>query len=478
MKLILVGTGEREPKWVWRPNDLTKISFSGDYAKSSDNYNMAYRVAPESLGLNPALFALIAAPGEPTRPLDNPYDTNTAEDQFTDLTNWGLNLTAEFYLGWSILTSISGSRKGTNHSYFDADMTPYDLLNIRVEDTEKSFQEELRLESNSDGPLSWQTGIFFLQIEADLKPQTFTGLLLAGSGGDSAVTSSLITTSYALFGEISYELTEKTVLTIGARYTQDKLDFDGSVKLLRPSLTVLTVKDSMIEREPTYRLAFRHTLNENVSYYASYSRGYKSGTFSMSAIEQPPVEPQTIDAYEMGMKTDLFDKRLRFNISAFHYDISDYQARSASGTNPAPVLLNAAEVEVDGLEVELEFAVTDNLRMFSSLSWLESKFVDFPFAPFTLVNDQPISTFGGLIPGGTSMVITDASGNKTPLAPDFAGSLGISYNMLLASAGEVDFSVLYSYNSDYYYDSDNRLEQLSFGLLNASVSYHPTPTGV
>ncbi|MYM64013.1 TonB-dependent receptor [Pseudomaricurvus sp. HS19] len=479
-------------KWVWTPNDEAKISFAAEYSKSSDDFGVAYRLEEDSLGVNPALMLAQAGTPEalaafatidpadygPTLPLKDPYDTNTPEQQFSDIDTWGLNLTAEFDLGWATLTSITGSRKGTNHSYFDLDMTPYDLLNIRVEDSEISFQEELRLASNSDGPLNWQAGLFYLTIDADLDPQTFTGQLLhvGGGPGDYAVVSSLDTTSYAVFGEVSYDITDATTLTLGGRYTRDELDFKGEMNLLElGGFTAVSNRDSTTEEEPTYRVALRHQLTDDVSVYGSYNRGFKSGSYAMSDPTRPPVKPQTIDAYELGVKTDLLDNRLRLNASVFHYEISDYQVRSASGPNPTPVLLNAAEVEVDGLEVEFEAAITDGLRLFGSLAWLDSEFSEFTDAPFTSLNTFDTGAPFGVL-GGTRTVSGDATGNETPLAPEFSGNIGIAYNLALADAGEVDMSLLYSYNSGFYYEPDNRLEQPSYGLLNGSLRYSPAPS--
>lgn len=438
-------------KWVWQPSDETRVSVSADYAKSSDNFSIAYRLAPESAGIN-------LDPTGPLPPPKDPYDTNSPISQYSDLETYGINLTAEFDLGAATLTSITGARKGENHSFFDADMGPQFITHLRVEDSETSFQQELRLASNSDGPLSWQAGVFFLGIEAKLDPQTFYTLR-----GDYAVFATLDTTSYAAFGEVSYELTPTTTLIAGVRYTQDELEYDGVQVSDNPDYVVPKVRDDVTEKEPTYRLALRQDISDNINVYASYNTGYKSGTFPMSFPGQDAVKPQTIDAYEVGMKSELLDNRLRLNLSAFHYEISDYQVRSASGDNPVPILLNAAEVEVDGFELEFEAVPTDNLRLFGSASWLNSEFKDFPYAPFTYLEEN--------FPWGTNFYLDDASGRDTPLAPDFAGNLGVSYFLPVSDGSEIGFSLLYSYNDGYFFEQDNRLKQPSFSIINASITY-------
>lgn len=468
-------------KWVWRPGDRTKITVAGEYAESSDDFTTAFRLAPGSLGI----FG--------TLPPADPYDTNTPEDQFTDMESWGLTLTAEFDLDWATLTSITGARKNENHSGFDADTGPAqlggrDLAYIEVEDSAQSLQEELRLASNSDGRLSWQTGLFFLSTEAELDPQTSTGFAFVSNpdpraGGENSVFSTLDTTSYAAFGEVSYDLTASTILTAGVRYTHDKLEFEAEqVPIGANPRPPLFVDDSVTTEEPTYRLALQQDISEDLGFYASYNRGFKSGTYSMSSILVEPVEPQKIDAYEVGMKSQLLDNRLRLNLAAFRYEIDEYQVRSATGASPTAILLNAAEVEIDGLELEFEAAPVDNLRLFGAVTWLDAEFSDFPFAPFTYPRPA-VCTPGGPAPGmstgaptgGLTTCIGSAKGNDTPLAPEYAGNLGATYTLAMGSAGEMEFSVLYTYNDGYYFEADNRLEQPDFSTVNASISYRPTP---
>ncbi len=466
-------------KWVWLPDDATRVTLTGEYAKSSDNFSTAFRLAPGSVSTGGI------------RPPADPYDTNTPDEQFSDMALWGMNLTAEFDLQWAMLTSITGVRENKNHSAFDADTGPLkpafgmDLARIELRDTATSYQQEFRLASESDGPWSWQTGLFLLYTEAELHPQTSTGLAFASAplitGGQNSVFSTLETTSAALFGELSYELTDSTLLTAGLRYTRDKLDFNGKQIPLPSPLpnptAPFSIDDSTTETEPTWRLSIRQDITENINVYASYNRGFKSGTYSMSNIVVAPVRPQTIDAYEVGIKSLLLDSRLRLNLAAFQYEISDYQVRATSGSSPVAILLNAAEVDVNGVEIEFEVAPVEALRLYGSATWLDSEFADFPNAPLTWLSPANCAAGGstGAPSGGTTTCFGSAAGNDTPLAPRFAGNVGMSYTLLVGASGELELSAMYSYNDGYYFEPDNRLEQPAFSTLNASVAWRPTP---
>lgn len=443
-------------KWVWRPSDVTKITLVGEYSHSADNFAMSRRILPGTLGLSG------------NAPPADWHNTNTPDQQETRMELYGLNLTAEFDLDWATLTSITATRDNKNHSTFDLDAGPLPQGHLVVHDRSHSFQEELRLASNSEGPLNWQTGLFLMRTEVNLYPLTQTGTIFGAN--QNVVYSSLDTTSWAGFGEVGYTLDTGTTLTAGLRYTHDNLDFEGEQRRISDNARLVLKEDTLNTGETTYRLAIRQDLTDTLNVYASYNRGFKSGTYPMTNPAQPPVDTQTIDAYEVGLKSMLFEDRLRLNLSAFHYDIDDYQVRSSLTVPPAPpqtLLLNAAKVTVDGFELEFEAVPTDNLRLFGAASWLNSEFDDFPQAPFGTPRTGA--------PWGTTTSVASAAGYSTPMSPNFAGNIGVTYTLPAGQTGDVDLSVLYSYNEGYYFEPDNRVKQPSFNTVNASIAYNPTP---
>ncbi len=456
-------------KWVLEPSDTTKFTLSGEYGKMSSDFSSNFLLAQGA----------VSALGNDSA--DDEFDTRANEDTFTDQRNSALTLTAEIDLGWATLTSISGYRDNETETSLDVDTGPVPLVRININSSTTTFQEEIRLASNDTEPLSWQTGLFFLNAESELKPQRLTGLAFGALDNGNSVFSKLETESVAAFGEVTYALTPTTHITAGLRYTEDERDLNGSVVPLGTGGVVVTRRDSVSDDEMTYRFAIRQDIGDNHNVYASYNRGFKSGTFSMSAILNDPVDSQTIDAYEIGLKSELLDSRLRVNVAAFMYDISDYQIRAvAPGAGANAVLLNAAEVEVTGLELEFEAAPMEGLNIFGYATFLDSEYADFPGALFTYPNPSsctpganPPGSSTGAPTGGSSSCIGDAAGNDTPLAPEFAASLGGTYTMATSGGGEVRMTALYSYNDGFSFESDNRLVQPSFGLLNASVAYQP-----
>ncbi|MFA7387694.1 MAG: TonB-dependent receptor [Thiohalobacteraceae bacterium] len=465
-------------KAVLRLDDV-KFTLGGDYYRIKDDTILAWRIDESNLGS-----------GRQVPPTG--YNTTANYPSLTDIETWGVNLNIEADLGFATLTSISAVRNSRNETYFDIDGGPLPLVQFDYVSRSKSFQQELRLASTSTEPLSWQLGVFYLDTKAS-NFQEQRGSAFAGRGRlGQDIDGSITTDSYAAFGEVTYALTPTTHVTGGLRYTRDERDFEGIEQpyslpgtplapITYPRPGVDKFSSSLKKGNLTYRLALRQDLGDDVNVYASMNRGFKSGSYNLQSFSNPPTKPQFITAYEVGVKSELFDRRLRLNIAAYHYDISDYQVRSRlDGTT---VLLNAAAVKVDGIDIDFEAAPIERFKLFGGITLLKSRFEDFEAglyyypSPAVCTVPKPGASGPGVIPGSTTGPVTggltecygDTSGNRTPLAPKFTASLGASYTVPINTDGHVQFTAQYSYNSGYFYETENRLRQDSYGILNGAI---------
>jgi len=137
--------------------------------------------------------------------------------------------------------------------------------------------------------------------------------------------------------------------------------------------------------------------------YTSYNRGFKSGGFNVAAPTDPAFKPEKLDAYEIGLKSDLFDRRLRLNTSAFYYDYTNLQVIKYTGT--VTTIYNGASARVYGLDADVEARLNSNFSLSGGLTLLHDRFTDFPAA---VIATQ--------VPGG---VITTVA----PVHTEFLGSL-------------------------------------------------------
>jgi iron complex outermembrane receptor protein len=165
----------------------------------------------------------------------------------------------------------------------------------------------------------------------------------------------------------------------------------------------------------------------------------------------------------VGIKSDLFNRTVRFNLSAFHYDYSNLQVNSVQ--NGASITLNAAAARINGIDLDLNYVPNNKLNLGAAFSFLDSKFNSFPSGPINFPNPvPPVGT------GGNGVRFGDLTGNHTSRAPKFTMSLTATYTVPTESG---DFSLngsLY-HNSGFFWEPDNRYSQPSYNLLNTTLSW-------
>ena len=415
-------------KLVAEPTDNLKVTLTGDYFKTDNDY---------------ALYVFQVTPARPST-----QDSDSGYPSGTRIKVWSVGAKADLDIGFATLTSITSYRKVTNTSSFDIDGQAADIFHLNYVNSSKSFQQELRLASNDTTPLSWQVGAFYLH-GVSVNDQTQAGAALGTNRIEIDVKG--VTDSISLFGEATYDITPTTHLTGGVRWTQDKRKLPRDHSDIVNAMGVVLVPrsnplDSVTYDEFTFRAALRQDVTDDVSVYASVNRGFKSGQFNLQSPYDPPVKPETIMAYEIGLKGQLLDNRLRLNLAGFHYDINDYQIRSSPGG--ISLLANAAKVKIDGVDANVEAAVTDQFVLNLGASYLDSKYDSFPSA----------ST-------------GDATGNRTAIAPKFTFTAAGTYTIPFENGSELRLTGSYLHKSKYYFEPDNLLNQPGYGVANASAEY-------
>ena len=467
-------------KFVWRPGDATKVTLSGDYRQMNNTLNTPFTLFRGSVGLFGFRYF-------------GDYNINSSTPGYHRNKAWGTALTVEHEFDWATLTSLSSVRNVHAFSQLDSDYIPTPLVYVPIEYQQRYYQQEFRLSSATTTPLSWQLGLFYYHANAVLDHQTPQGLSVGGIGRGFDLNTSMKTESVAVFGEATYVLTETTHLTGGLRYTHDKRSYRGrQVPFNQPvgsafekAFNIPLKTDSATFSKVTYRLAIRQELSDKVNVYASFNTGLKSGIYSLNAapLTNPVLKPQTVQAFEVGLKSQLFDNMLRLNVAGFHYKIKNYQVRSASPALGAQAfLLNAAAVKVDGVEAEFEFVPVRELRIVGNATYLKSRFTSFPTNSAYIPNPavctpgaNPPGRTTGALTGGNTLCIGSATGNRTPQSPRFAASLGATYTMQVGSQGEVIANVQINHTGKVFFESDNRLFQRDYNRINAALEYRPSP---
>ena len=308
------------------------------------------------------------------------------------------------------------------------------------------------MSSKASSFLQWATGIFYFNSDARFTPsQTNFGppVVSAASPLDEVLDfGDERTNSIAAYGQATAALSPSTHLTLGIRYTYearilrgDEFGFVGAQIPIGPLFPA--VNEGVHYSKPTWRIALDHRFSPQVLGYVSYNRGFKSGGFNVSDPTNPAYRPETLDAYEIGVKTDLLNKRLRVDVSGFYYTYSQIQV--ARFTTGAIDFYNGAEADIYGLDLDLDAVITRSLRLTGGFDLLHDRFSSFPNAEI----GTPLAA------GGTAETLGSAAGNRLPFSPDavinLAADFTHDYGPLHLSA-----NVAYAYNTRLVYRARQR----------------------
>lgn len=390
---------------------------------------------------------------------------------------WGVSQNAVLDVGGASLRSITAYRKFKFFALYDLDTTPLYVLNARRVEDGSTFQQEFLLEGET-GNLKYTAGFFYLNLKNIQRPVATFG---APGPGNIDRFSVQETNSYAAYAQFTYALTDALNLSAGARYTIDETSIDGQFVSTTgfpggAGQVVARADSSFRVEKPTWRFAVDYKLTPDILAYGSVSRGFKSGAYNNSSITAEPTRPEILDAYELGLKTELLDRSVRFNVTSFLYDYKDLQIGAIS--LPNVLLVNAATAKVKGLEFELAAAPKlgeGTLNVASTLALLDAKYKSFPNAPYFLPN--PFTSvppgFTCTVPssaavGGNTPCSFDASGKRMIRAPKATVNFALGYEYPLGD-GAVGFNANYFYNSGFVWEVSNRTKQGHYEVVNGEI---------
>lgn len=356
-------------------------------------------------------------------------------------------LTADTQLG--TVTSITGYRRLSDRSISDVDGTSVSFLNQDSRIPHWQVSQEVNLASNSDGPLSWLVGAYYFR-EKQRPDQTFPTPTL---GVVSTFGGIATTDSYAVYGQASYEVSERLTVTAGVRYTRDEKDASEYIKVA-PINFVRTAELSDDWSAVTPKLSVDFDLTPEVMLYATVGRGFRSGGINVGNLQGSTFDPEFVWNYEAGMKGIFWDGRARLNVAAFHSKYSDlqlFQTRFQVAT-----VENAAKATINGVEVELAANPTDSLQIDFAGSYLDATFDEF------VTIDQARAALGPL----------DLAGNTLPRAPKGKINIGVEHSWSLPT-GELTLRGEYSWTTRVYFNEFNRPEtsQPEVSVVNLRASF-------
>ena len=439
-------------------NDALSVTVIADYRKADDDCCASVVLNPPDTAALRNQLPGVNFNGLGTREVNQDFNVGTQEEA------WGLSAQADYELSSGhTVTSITAYREWANTELREGDFRSRPALYVgnafaSVDDfgpqDSSTFSQELRLTSPSGGRLEYSLGAYYYtaenvrtfrrnvrRCESTTLTADTTGLAPCAVGSSvflnafSQSTFGSESTNYALFGNGSFDVSDKLSLIAGLRYTKDELSFfhDRTNPAPFAGITGLTnalsgYVGSTDDTNVSGRIGLQYVINESIDTYATYTTGYKGPAynvfFNMGATALPPIESETAQSTEFGIKGRWWNGRIVANAAWFHAEYENFQANSPDILNGLTVtrLTNAGNVSTEGFELDFAVRPFTGLRISGGLALTEAQIDQFK-APIT------------------GVLSAARQGERLPFAPEVKSSVSVDYNV---SPTSIPFDVRYS----------------------------------
>jgi iron complex outermembrane receptor protein len=391
--------------------------------------------------------------------------TDTSSDPFqgdwnhpaplrTEIFNATLHVTAD--LGPATLTAITGYIDFSRGFYIDADASPAVVSEFDQNDFVKQFSQEVRLNGDIGG-VQWLAGAYYSR---DTVKSRTPGSLAAILGADVFIHSDQLTESEAVFGQVKWPLTSQLTLVAGLRGTHEERTYTGGTEFFfTGTMTPFPIPPTFLtDAIKNDNLSWHAGLNWNPDarnlIYFSAAESTKSGGFfngiTFTTLALAPYKPEHLTDFELGWKTQLFDRTLMLDSSVFYYDYHDYQAQTFTDVGAVSLikLANIHHATVYGADLALDWLPVSGLTIHGGLGLLHARLGEFAYTAAcpTCSNIRP-------------------AGNKMPDAPNvsFTGLVRYEHPVAEGLVGAVQFSA--------HYEGFNYKESLNVPYLSSPAAW-------
>jgi iron complex outermembrane receptor protein len=452
-------------KLQWNLNDTAEVLLTAYYSEDESTC-----CAQTWAVLDPVARILGFIPGDPA-PGITPSDDNMdfiADDLLRGETETsGVNARITVALGEYTFMSITSQDSWEYINTLDLDFSGLDVLGILTgaavngglvqggSNETDFFSQEFRLSSPSYEHFDYLVGLYYADGEVDREfLRNDAGLPLASNWAGNSNTESL-----ALFGQANWRFSDATTLTVGLRYNDEEISVDFVEKFNDPTNTI---SGDESDTEVLGDVSVQHFFRDDIMVYARYAQGYKGQAFDLTATfnedkAMNPVAPETSDAYEIGIKSELLDNRLQLNLTAFYTEYEDFQAQSTTidpvTTAITTDLNNVGALETQGVELEGIALIGDNLTLTFGAAYVDATIENFEGA--TCYAGQTEAT-------GCVGEAQDISGGELPNSPEWKWNVVADYRMDFDGLPFSGFA-----NLSYVWQDD-----INFSLLQNPVTAH------
>jgi iron complex outermembrane receptor protein len=460
-------------KLLWKPIDSLDVGLSADYHSEHDRAEAFHPFGP-GLATIPLLPIQISHPI-----LFNSRDLNSYFDPTNDRESYGINSHVTYRVADSVsVRLLSGYQHSDYYDARSADASPLPLLYSTQGETSNSYSTELQL--LGDQPfVKWVVGAYYFKEKDtpfNIAPRDpinngigqinfVNGIPVYNLKQGGGTIATLKTSAPSLYGEASFRVTEAFHIVLGGRYSWEHKDDIDDIRFLDvvtpypPSIPPANLAPSkgfprngaVSFSKFTPKVGLNYQVTPDVFAYATWSRGFKSGGFNYGAI-QAAYLPEDLKSYEVGLKSEFLQKRLRANLSLYKYDYTNMQTSVAVPSPPSVTVLNAGRSTLKGAELELTVLPLPQWQLDGFVAYSHARFTNFITADTFQLN----------------LGLLNLAGNHLPYAPDVTGHIGTSYSWHLTH-GSIRARVEGTYTAKTYFEVYNRPSAIQPGYATANA---------
>lgn len=444
---------------AFQPTDTLQIDLEGSFASTRSSFQ------PTALG--PSLNATRAA-----QMAGQTFEPRKVAAKFPGR-NDSKDYSASATIRWDVsddvkLTSISAYKKYKNNMDLDLESSPGDLQDVFNQYHSDTYTQELNLNTVMfDDRLNSVFGIFYFHDNAFGATQIF-GNPFGGPYAKFFDTDNFLKSrSISFFTDQTLNVTDRLRLLGGVRYNEDK---KKTTNRRIPNCLAEIFKDQKFTAW-TPKAGLQYDVTDNIMAYGNYQKGFKAGGVALGTCGND-FEPESIKGFEVGLKTQLFDNRVRFNIAGYWYKYGNIQVQKTLGTAGGFTVQNAAESKIKGIEASLDAEIVDRLQLSISGMVQSAKYTD-----FVNCNNR---AFLGACSAADPRPVTDPtrnqdlSGNWLNRAAPYSLNVGLQYTADVAGGELVLRGESYWSGKDGYSEFDAPLlTQSAYSVQNAYLTYTP-----
>ncbi|MEM6736996.1 MAG: TonB-dependent receptor [Bacteroidota bacterium] len=392
---------------------------------------------------------------------NTPNQANINEDVFRKSTTHNVALNATYDFDKFNLTAVTAYQYTDQSRVDDFDLTPLIIQSAESEFDFRNISQEIRLASNGQRAFEWTTGIFAYKTQNETDDILFSGAdniqdpFAPNQRNDETERKQ---EGIAVFGQTSYNLTNKLKLTGGLRFDYEEASASVTQVSSVPGLPVNSFDESADFTALSPKLSLGYQAKTDVFLFVNIARGFRPGginTFVTNPADAP-YDPENTINYEAGLKSNFMNNRIKFNVTGFYIRYSDQQVFTVLdvgtfnfGTD------NVGKSRSLGLEIESQWVATKGLTFSTNLGYLNTEILDY------------ISS--GIDFNTGAEIQNDESGNDLPVSPEFNGNLNANYILPINDRFNLETSVDYIYQTEIFWNVQNDITQDAYGLLNAKI---------